>query len=157
MFITFSLKRIIILAQDPQKKMQGDKSKPDISGLQTQVLCYLLHCDDPLLVRTQRIYNRCIEYIRNISGLQTQVVSSSPLWWSFIGQDPKKSRPEAPAEKTKGRSIVSLKDLANSFKVPLPRRDIPRSELWYHLLWLSTSAAQKETKRRKHQIKLYWN
>ena len=70
MFITFSLKRIIILAQDPQKKMPGDKSKPDISGLQSQVLCYLLHCDDPLLPRTQRIYKRCIEYIRNISGLK---------------------------------------------------------------------------------------
>ena len=34
--------------------MQGGNSKPDISGLQTQVLCHLFHCDDPLLARTQR-------------------------------------------------------------------------------------------------------
>ena len=140
--------------------MQGGNSKPDISGLQTQVLCHLFHCDDPLLARTQRIYKRYIEYIQNMSGLQTQVVSSSPLWWSFIGQDPKKSRPEAPAEETKGRSIVSLKDLANSFKVPLPSRDFPTSNHTYLPLYHYDQDYQQlleDRGRIENQMRLYWN
>ena len=68
--------------------MQGDKSTPDISGLQTQVLCYLLHCDYPLLARTQRIYKRCIEYIRNISGLKIYLACKLRLCHLLHCDDP---------------------------------------------------------------------